>query len=370
MRDLFRKSHEFNFFQAVWLVERMFPESGRLGTGDDLRQEPLRIETFNSLGFPAADVAAVLPPLTPAQEREELERKLRNQVIEIPDGFAENPAAAVSESGRPLRMRVTFMGLYGVSSPLPAYFVDPITLRLREYFELKKFIDVFTHRLYSLFYRAWKKYRPQTQFETARPDPFTQRLLALSGQWPDTVAPAGDARKAPRAPQADLRRIAFARFFGNRVRSAKCLEQMLVGVFGFPRVKIGQNLPRRVEIPKVSRLGDKVATLGSARLGKTMPDRASWFRVTIGPVSSETFASLRRPGWEEQEPASAASGQPLWRQVRERIDAFLLDPLDYEVEVLLDATTSDAPTVGDSRTRLGAGAWLGDKPRESVTLRF
>lgn len=366
MRDLFRKSHEFNFFQAVWLLERMFPEAGRLGTGDDLRQEPLRIETFNSLGFPAADVAAVLPPLTPAQEREELERTLRNQAVVIPADFAENPAAAVTESGRPLRMRVTFMGLYGVSSPLPAYFVDPITLRRREYFELKKFIDVFTHRLYSLFYRAWKKYRPQTQFETAKPDPFTQRLLALSGQWPDTVSPVGAAR----GPQADLRRIAFARFFGNRVRSAKCLEQMLEGVFGFPRVRVRQNLSRRVEIPKISRLGARDAALGTARLGRTMADRASWFRVTIGPVSGDIFDSLRRPGWEAQDKAPSSHPSALWRRVRDRIDAFLLDPLDYEVEVILDATSTEAPRIGSTRHRLGAGAWLGNKPRESVVLRF
>jgi len=179
-----REGTELNFFQAVYLLERLFEGHGRVGTSDDMRSEPVRFETLNTLAFPAAELASILPPLSFKRQAEDLEAGTDKDgpteaTKELP------PVKDLPELGKgPLRMIVTFMGLYGVSSPLPSYFVDPITLKKIEYFELKKFLDIFTHRLYSMFYRSWKKYRHYSQFQPDRPDDYTLRLLALTGQWP------------------------------------------------------------------------------------------------------------------------------------------------------------------------------------------
>jgi len=372
---------ELNFFQAVHLLERMFPERGKLGTGDDLGSEPLRFETFNSLGFPAGEVAALLPPLSFRAQAELMEDRRRSEEPPPPPESLPPLREMPALGDGPLRMSLTFMGLYGVSSPLPSYFTDPITLRKIEYFELKKFLDIFTHRMYSLFYRAWKKYRHGTQFDPARPDEYTLRLLALTGQWPRR-----DKRATVEGQSSDfnLRRIPYARFLGNRVRSAKGLQQLLRGYFGFERVRVRQFEPNWMEIPAKTRLGEGMVTLGrSTRLGDRMQDRLSRFTVEIGPVPRALFnrflpsaEAVSRAAWARPVGSASPAGSEatpmeggLPAQVRELIDAYLRDPLDYQIKVILEPDTREIPALGSEHARMGAGIWLGDRPKGEIACR-
>jgi type VI secretion system protein ImpH len=378
-RFLLKEGTELNFFQAVHLLERLFPEQGKPGTGDDMRSEPVRFETLNSLSFPPGDVAAVLPPLS-----------FRNQALEMdsarrgdeppPDPDALPPLKELVKAGNgPLRMSVTFMGLYGVSSPLPSYFTDPITLKKIEYFELKKFLDIFTHRIYSLFYRSWKKYRHFSHYDPKRPDDYTLRLLALTGQWPRRK---GKAHVQGESAEFNLRRIPYARFLGNRVRSAKGLQQLLRGYFGFEKVKIRQFEPAWVEIPVKARLGDAMATLGkSTRLGEHMQDRLSRFIVEIGPLPRGLFNAFlpaereilartlgRKRGDGAASEADAQAG--LLSQVREVIDAYLRDPLDYQIKVILEPERDETPVLGSGHARMGMGIWLGERPKGEIACKL
>jgi type VI secretion system protein ImpH len=367
-RFLLTEGTDLNFFQAVHLLERLFPAQGKLGTGDDMRSEPVRFETLNSLAFPAAEVAAVLPPLSFRRQAEELETSKRGDEPP-PDPEALPPIGQMIKIGNgPLRMSVTFMGLYGVSSPLPSYFTDPITLRKIEYFELKKFLDIFTHRLYSLFYRSWKKYRHYAQFQPQRPDDYTLRLLALTGQWPRRQK----AHMQGESAEFNLRRIPYARFLGNRVRSAKGLQQLLRGYFGFERVKIRQFESAWVDIPVVTRLGESQVGLGrSSRLGERMQDRLSRFTVEIGPLPRAVFNRfLPPPEASLQATRGQAAAAGLLAQVRELIDAYLRDPLEYQVKVVLEPEASQVPVLGSGHARMGMGIWLGEKPVEEIACRL
>lgn len=399
LKDFFLKEGaHLNFFQAAYLLERMYPKKGRAGTGDDLRTESVRFETLNTLGFPPSDVAAILPPLSLLRQAEV---NLEGKDAPPQDIDALPPMDKLPEIGKgPLRMVVTFMGLYGVSSPLPAYFVDPITLRKVEYFELKKFLDVFAHRMYSLFYRSWKKYRHYAQFRPDAPDDYTLRLLALTGQWPrragktapGQVPQAGANPPIPgEGPGFDLRRIPFARFLGNRVRSAKGLQQLLRGYFGFPRVRIIQFAPAWVDIPVLTRLGSTATVLGSsARLGERMEDLVSRFIVEIGPLppslfnrflpSSTALVARYRDGGagsRTREAGAAGNGygddgisSVVLDKVKDLIDAYLRDPLDYQVKVLLEPAPGKLPSLGSENTRLGMGVWLGNKPAGEIACKL
>ncbi|HKP98584.1 MAG TPA: type VI secretion system baseplate subunit TssG [Fibrobacteria bacterium] len=382
-RFLLKEGTDLNFFQAVHLLERLFRESGKPGTGDDMRSEPVRFETLNSLSFPPAEVAGVLPPLSFRNQAAELDTAKRGD--EPPaDPDALPPIRELVKAGNgPLRMSLTFMGLYGVSSPLPSYFTDPITLRKLEYFELKKFLDIFTHRLYSLFYRSWKKYRHHPQYDPHRPDDFTLRLLALTGQWPRRK---GKAHVQGESAEFNLRRIPYARFLGNRVRSAKGLQQLLRGYFGFGKVRIRQFEPAWVEIPVKTRLGEGMVTLGrSTRLGDRMQDRLSRFTVEIGPLPRAAFngflpseqdvldASLGRRSRRAAAEGTDASGpgkDGLPGQVREVIDAYLRDPLDYQVKVILEPEGDRIPVLGSGHARMGMGVWLGERPKDEIACRL
>ncbi|MEO6094147.1 MAG: type VI secretion system baseplate subunit TssG [Fibrobacteria bacterium] len=396
---------DLNFFQAVYLLERLFQGKGKVGTGDDMRSEPIRFETLNSMAFPASEVAAVLPPMSFRSQAAQLETAKRGD--EPPEDFDSLPPISdmLKAGDGPLRMSVTFMGLYGVSSPLPSYFTDPITLRKIEYFELKKFLDIFTHRLYSHFYRSWKKYRHYAQFTPERPDDYTLRLLALTGQWPRrnpiardvrAASPGTGVRSGRESSDFNLRRIPYARFLGNRVRSAKGLQQLLRGYFGFEKVKILQFEAAWVDIPVKTELGSSLVRLGaSTRLGDRMQDRISRFVVEIGPLPRSLFnrflpshtetlnATLGRPqaaGYAGDNGLRTSTGidggesltgsAELLPQVRELVDAYLRDPLDYQVKVILEPEEGRVPVLGSDHARMGMGVWLGDRPRAEIACRL
>jgi type VI secretion system protein ImpH len=397
-RFLLKDGTDLNFFQAVHLLERLFKDQGKLGTGDDMRSEPIRFETLNSLAFPGSEVAAVLPPLSFRKQAELLDTAQRGD--EAPaDPDALPPVADMLKLGAgPLRMSVTFMGLYGVSSPLPSYFTDPITLKKIEYFELKKFLDIFTHRLYSLFYRSWKKYRHHAQFQPQRPDDYTLRLLALTGQWPRRNR---KAQSQGESAEFNLRRIPYARFLGNRVRSAKGLQQLLRGYFGFEKVVIRQFVSTWVEIPLKASLGQPQVRLGTTcRLGDRMQDRMSRFTVEIGPLPRPVFNSflptaeeslrgiLGRTGKarpsangssartdadrQDDDPESGGNvGKGgLLAQVREIIEAYLRDPLEYQVKVVLEPDADQVPVLGSEHARMGMGIWLGERPKGEIACKL
>jgi type VI secretion system protein ImpH len=377
-RLFLKEAHEINFFQAVYLLENLFKGAGRPGTGDDMASEPLRFETLNSLAFPSSDLYKVLPPLS-LQKQAELNAEGKEAAAY--EAGALPPLARMPKEGRgPLRLTLTFMGLYGVSSPLPSYFVDPITLRKVEYFELKKFLDIFAHRLYSLFYRSWKKYRHYAQFRPEQPDDYTLRLLALTGQWPRR----SKVRVAGESSEFNLRRIPYARFLGNRVRSAKGLQQLLRGYFGFRRVQVKQFTPAWVDIPVKTKLGLGGTALGlSTRIGDRMLDRMSRFTVEIGPLERPLFnrflptieavtAAFHSPkNGGEAKPGREAGARPdLLEQVRELIDAYLRDPIDYEVKVLLEPEAGVIPALGTEHARMGMGIWLGEAPAQEIACKL
>lgn len=324
-RLLLEEGPHLNFFQAVRLAEAARRgRGGRIGSGDELSSEPVRFETDNSIAFPASDIASV-----------------------------EEGSSAQAEG--PLRMALTFMGFYGVSSPLPSYFSDPITLHKAEYLSLKKFLDIFAHRFYSLFYRAWEKHRHPMRF-SARGDGYTAALLALVGQWPGKALPGPSGASA--MPRADLRRLPYGRYLGHRVRSAKALAQLLQGYFDFPRVRVEEFVLAWVPIPRKTALGAPSCRLGThTLLGEKMPDRLSRFEVVIGPLPRTLFDRFREDGPDS-----------LTARVKALVDDFLLDPLDYRLRIVLATGEEAAPGLGRAEGRLGQGAWLGVRPREEISL--
>lgn len=377
-RLLGKEATDLNFFQAVYLIERLFASKGQIGTSDELKREPLRFETHNTLSFPPGEIAALLPPLSLAAQLAEAEQvRAPGQAERIALEYRQRDSIGEArENDAPLRFEATFMGLYGVSSPLPSYFIDPITLRKVEYFQLKKFLDIFGHRIYSLFYRAWKKYRHPLQFLDGGADDFTQRLVGLTGQWPATASsrrprlpPPGQTAEFRAANPvtgfagmvpADLRRIAYARFLGSRVRSAKGLEQLLRGYFGFTRVKVFEFVKQRVPIPVPAVLGSPTATLGpTLRIGETMEDRMGRFEIEIGPLPASDLQRFLPGGKPSHTGKSVDFSQGLASKVRSLIDAYLRDPFDYGMTVLIQPPATSKLGLGDSESLLGMGTYLG-----------
>jgi type VI secretion system protein ImpH len=100
-------------------------------------------------------------------------------------GFPASELKAVEydedDDSKPPRVRTTFMGMYGVDSPLPTAYLDDITQRREGHEALQGFLDIFSHRILTQFYRIWRKYSYPATFEPGGTDTFRSRCWAWWG---------------------------------------------------------------------------------------------------------------------------------------------------------------------------------------------
>lgn len=66
-------------------------------------------------------------------------------------------------------------------SPLPTAYLDDITQRRDGHEALQGFLDIFSHRILTQFYRIWRKYSYPATFEAGGTDTISQSLLGLVG---------------------------------------------------------------------------------------------------------------------------------------------------------------------------------------------
>ncbi|CAE6781809.1 MAG: type VI secretion system baseplate subunit TssG [Nitrospira sp.] len=312
VEDLLRRAQDYSFFQLVTLVERLCRPRAAVGGEGPAEGEALRFRPELSFAFPVSDIAAL--------------EKSRMQ---------------------PLRFRVTttFLGLYGTTSPLPPFYTEDLMAQEEGEEAVRSFLDLFHHRLLSLFYRAWVKYRYHIQFDPSGEDPFSQRMLAFLG--------LGAKEVAEKTGLPVSRLLRYAGLFSQRPRSASALEGMLSDLFDGIEVRITQCTGRWVAIPpeQQSTLGRQNCALGrDCALGNRVINRQSSFRLTMGPMSHDTFVSLL-PGSTGMERMEALVR--LFVQDRFDADLELLMPEEGIPTFRLLSKQGDGP-----RCRLGQTTWL------------
>lgn len=312
---LFREGHRFGFFQAVRLLEQLFEDTPAPGATPDIRAEPIRFRPATALVFPATDV----------------KRITRNEDASV-DVVA------------------TFMGLYGIDSPLPYYFYDELATEHEDTVPHRDFLDIFNHRLYAYFYRAWKKYRPGLHYRTGGGDAQSARLLALAG--------LGTPHALDEPPVPPMRLAALAGRLGRQARNAEGLEAMLgVLLDGMP-VRVIENVPRWVPIRSRPALGanGQAAHLGqNATIGERVYDRSGKFRIRLGPMGVEDYLALL-PGGDRAE------------TMRQLVRMYAPDYLDFDLELHVRSDELPTTQLGDDTAKLGLTTSLG-QPRADAIRR-
>jgi type VI secretion system protein ImpH len=140
------EAHLYRFCQ---LLEQSLPDHPPLGSTEHVSDDPVRFRPDPGMGFPAGELKA----------------------IEMSD----------DDPRRPATVRTRLLGLYGVDSPLPTAFLDDIAQRREGHEALEAFLDIFNHRIFTQFYRIWRKYSYPASFEPGGTDPTSQCLLGLVG---------------------------------------------------------------------------------------------------------------------------------------------------------------------------------------------
>lgn len=324
LNRLLAQPEGFEFFQAVRLVEQLSRQQAAgltlpVGYHEDPTQEALRFRASPSLSFPVSQINQV--------------KLLRSSDTE--------PAV--------LEMQVAFLGLFGANGLLPQHYTELIIQRQQfKDHALRDFLDIFNHRMLSLFYRSWQKYHFYVGYEQAEqnktaPDPFTRMLSSLVGN-PITSTPK-------RQTALDEAVLFYAGYFANQRRSAWSLQSMLSDYFAV-EVAVQQFQGKWLFLSRLSRTRLGKANhyfnqLGeSTVLGARVWDCQHHFRLRIGPLSYAEFKNFL-PGGKKL---------PLLIALTERYVGY---GLSFDVQLVLQAAQVPLCQLGGKNpVRLGWNTWL------------
>jgi len=321
----------FEFAQLVRLLARVHPGRSAVGEFGDPAQEAVRFGVHPSLAFPPGDVHRVLAhPEEP----------------DLADGVPRTAAAARAgmrgAGGQPF-MEVNFMGLIGPAGVLPNSYTQFAAERVAlKDTAFRDFLDLFHHRLVSLFYRAWRTTRPHVAAgEQAADDALSARLRGVIG--------IGMPSLEQRMPVDDAVLMRHAALLAPHARSATALKQLLTAYLEAP-VAVEEFVSAWYTLAPGTQcaLGedDESTVLGSGTVvGDAVLDHGARARVSIGPLSRSAFDSLL-PGSVGHE------------ALRSLVRFVAGDAVEIEVRLILERTAVPATVLGIDGGALGWGTWL------------
>jgi type VI secretion system protein ImpH len=285
---LLGEPQRFDFFQAVRMLERLAAATHSTRLPARARRYPVgedRTPEEELIAFRAV-VALSFPPNAIA--------KLRDIT---PD------AGTVSKTTSPMprfEMDVSFFGLTGPNGVLPRHYTKLILTRVRtKDFTLRDWLDLFNHRLLSLFYRAWAKYRLPVMYERTQYPLLRDQSTALTQGLFSLVGLGTHGLRERRVVDDELF-VYYAGLFANQTRNASALGRILADYFSAP-VEVLQfqgqwltlDLADCCSMSTSSLRRVKTNQLGiSAIAGRRVWDVQSNIRLRIGPVNFRQFRQL------------------------------------------------------------------------------
>lgn len=348
LHRLVNRGCEFDFVQAIWLLERYAGTGVPVGHRGPAGRELFRFRPDTSMGFPSTDVRRI---------------------------------EACRESGLDstfYRIDVTFMGLYGVSSPLPLHYAADIVRSVDRAgaaaetvgespgagdalpdeesrpTPVRDFLDLFHHRLLSLFFRACSKYRYDRVFGLEGRDEMTDYLHWFIG-CPRSYTSSSLGLEP-------LRLLRYGGALTQHPKSAAMLEGLVADFWGTIPVQINQCVGRwvAIRIDDQCHAGVTNTTLGvDLTIGEEVYDLSGTFNVALGPMDWDTYLTF-------------LPGETCHAQTRALVTLYCTDPLAFTLELKLNADQAPELRLSstDDASRLGLTSWVrtGDVPATSVTF--
>lgn len=277
---------ELDFYQALRKLEAEHPEKPRIGQSVKASDDPMRFCQKPSLRFEPATLA----------------------------GFTR--ATAKSKD----RLFVAFFGLLGPHGPMPLHLTEYIRGR-----ELQdndptpaRFLDLFHHRLISLFYRAWRVNNQAASHDRPEDDRFVNYIGSLIG--------IGTSKVQHRDSIEDLAKLHYSGRLSAQSKNAEGLQAILEDYFHI-RVEIIEFVGLWVPLPKENQLklgkSPKTGTLGkTAIVGSKTWEVQHKFRIRMGPMGLKDYQRML-PG-----------GNSLNR-LRDWVRNYVGDELGFEVQLIL-----------------------------------
>ncbi len=253
-------------------------------------------------------------------------------------------------------LTVTFLGLYGSSSPLPTFYTEDLLTEQSDGESVARdFIDIVNASLYPLFYRSWSKHRLLFNVDEEVDPSLIEKLHCLLG--------LGDQSFRSKVDDS----FGLLRYIGlttQSTRSAEGLRALLADNLDEPSFEIEQCIARMAQIPVDQRcyVGVSGCTLGeNAYLGSEVSDRNGKFRVRLGPLDPGPFHRF-------------LPDRTKFAKMKQLINFYLDQPLDWDVAIRVDSQLVMPARLGKADwSQLGWDTWLfsfGEDPEVTeVTLK-
>lgn len=322
-QKLFEKPYEFEYAQAIKLLENIYSHKERLGQTAQASFESVRIKSNILLSTPPSDLYSLT---VPASEKD------------------------------PVTLTINFMGIAGQTGPLPNVYAELILDRLREKdYAFREFLDIFNHRLSSIHYRIHVKYtislNPNLPGETE-----TALVLKHLGGL--------SCSEEDRANLLPLRGyLKYVGLLWQKPHSAIGLQVALKDYFQLP-VYVEQFIGRWFTIEEEERtfLGEKGrhGVLGrGAALGAKVWIHGEKIRIAVGPLDLVDYCRML-PGAKYNRLFSEFTRHYLGRE----------NLFDYRISLKTDQAM---PTRLDGKSALGWTSWMIETPKdyipESIVVR-
>ena len=307
----------FSFFQAVRLLlrRRRKADRKRMGEAGSPADEVVHFHANPGLGFPAGEI----------------------QDLEL-------------EADGPSRMETNFLGLVGHMGVLPmSYTLHVNDERHDEVQPLTDFLDIFQHRMLTLFYKSWERSHFYVPFERSEQDPVSSHLRDLVG--------LGHPQLWNRQGVRDETFLFYSGLLGMRQRSAIALEQLLEDYFDVP-VEVHQFAGGWYSLSEDSqcRVDDEpalgtVGLGGGVVLGDEIWDSQARVRIRVGP--------LPRARYEEFLPGREAN-----EEMRALTKFFSDNQFDFELQLVLAEEDVPGVVLGmeEESPPLGWCTWIRTRP--------
>jgi type VI secretion system protein ImpH len=244
---LAKEPFSFDFFRAVRLLEASAPDAPPLGRSLLPRDDPVRFGQTPSLSFAPSTMESVT---------------LRD--------------------GKAPKFRVNFFGLFGPNGPLPLHITEHARDRVLNAHDqtLVGFLDVFHHRLLSLFYRAWAVNQKAVDMDRPAKARFVTYFGSLLG--------LGTEGLRDRDAVPDWAKLYYSGRLVAQARNADGLQAIVEEFFGV-RTRIQTFSGQWLQLPTGStcRLGEsrESGALGRTTIvGARMWDCQMKFRLRLGPM--------------------------------------------------------------------------------------
>lgn len=258
--EFLSKPYEFEFHQAIKIIEAFRLNTEKIGEGTFSGKEAVKINSRVFLDWPPSDVYSVLFP---------------DDDFSIP------------------QLNINFFGIAGAQGPLPIRYTELIMERVRKRdCTFRDFLDIFNHRLVSVLHRIRKKHWLGLSDSVPEKTQVGRCLFSFCG--------LGIDRLHDRMSVSDRSILSYSGLFWQKPASSSGLQAILGSYFNtLVNIEQLKGKWRCLEKDQVTRIG-KIGTFNSlakgSMLGTKVWDQEGHIVIKIGPLNFNLFCDFLKNG--------------------------------------------------------------------------